>query len=74
MDITKQIATELQVRPAQVEAAVKLLDEGIPAIEKRLQADLMTSSYVLFLRDLRIYEILKRKKLHVLRPLRSRAF
>ena len=36
MDITKQIATELQVRPAQVEAAVKLLDEGntVPFISR----------------------------------------
>ena len=28
MDITKQIAAELSVRPAQVDAAIKLLDEG----------------------------------------------
>ncbi|MBR5951873.1 MAG: hypothetical protein IKZ85_01195, partial [Pseudobutyrivibrio sp.] len=36
MDITKQIATELQVRPVQVEAAVKLLDEGntVPFISR----------------------------------------
>ena len=36
MDITKQIASELQVRPAQVDAAVKLLDEGntVPFISR----------------------------------------
>ncbi|SDB42634.1 uncharacterized protein SAMN02910298_02092 [Pseudobutyrivibrio sp. YE44] len=36
MDITKQIASELQVRPAQVEAAVNLLDEGntVPFISR----------------------------------------
>lgn len=36
MDITKQIASELAVRPAQVEAAVKLLDEGntVPFISR----------------------------------------
>ncbi len=36
MDITKQIATELQVRPAQVDAAITLLDEGntVPFISR----------------------------------------
>ena len=36
MDITKQIASELQVRPAQVDAAIKLLDEGntVPFISR----------------------------------------
>lgn len=36
MDISKQIATELQVRPAQTEAAIKLLDEGntVPFISR----------------------------------------
>ncbi|MCR5194995.1 MAG: RNA-binding transcriptional accessory protein [Pseudobutyrivibrio sp.] len=36
MDITKQIATELSVRPAQVDAAIKLLDEGntVPFISR----------------------------------------
>ncbi|SDI26227.1 uncharacterized protein SAMN05421493_110117 [Pseudobutyrivibrio sp. 49] len=36
MDITKKIATELQVRPQQVEAAIKLLDEGntVPFISR----------------------------------------
>ena len=36
MDITKQIASELQVRPAQVEAAINLLDEGntVPFISR----------------------------------------
>ena len=36
MDITKQIASELAVRPAQVDAAVKLLDEGntVPFISR----------------------------------------
>ena len=28
MDINKKIAEELNVRPGQVEAAVKLIDEG----------------------------------------------
>ncbi|SET36466.1 uncharacterized protein SAMN02910413_2660 [Pseudobutyrivibrio sp. C4] len=36
MDITKQIASELQVRAAQVDAAIKLLDEGntVPFISR----------------------------------------
>ena len=36
MDITKQIAQELTVRPAQVDAAIKLLDEGntVPFISR----------------------------------------
>jgi len=36
MDITKQIASELQVRSAQVDAAIKLLDEGntVPFISR----------------------------------------
>lgn len=36
MDITKQIASELAVRPAQVDAAIKLLDEGntVPFISR----------------------------------------
>ena len=36
MDITKKIASELQVRPAQVDAAIKLLDEGntVPFISR----------------------------------------
>ncbi len=36
MDISKQIATELQVRQAQTEAAIKLLDEGntVPFISR----------------------------------------
>ena len=36
MDITKQIATELNVRVAQVDAAIKLLDEGntVPFISR----------------------------------------
>ncbi len=36
MDITKKIATELQVRPQQVDAAIKLLDEGntVPFISR----------------------------------------
>ena len=36
MDITKKIASELQVRPQQVDAAIKLLDEGntVPFISR----------------------------------------
>ena len=36
MDITKQIAEELQIKPWQVEAVVKLIDEGctIPFIAR----------------------------------------
>lgn len=36
MDITKKLAEELQIRPAQVQSAVKLIDEGntIPFIAR----------------------------------------
>ena len=36
MDITRKIAEELEVKPAQVEAAIQLIDEGctIPFIER----------------------------------------
>ena len=39
MDITKQIAEELQVRAGQVDAAIKLLDEGntVPFISANSQ-------------------------------------
>ena len=42
MDIIKKIAEELSVKTSQVDAAVKLIDEGCtyhssPDIEKRLQ-------------------------------------
>ena len=32
MDITKKIAEELQIKPSQVEAAIKLIDEGLSLI------------------------------------------
>ena len=36
MDITKKIAEELQIKPTQVEATIKLIDEGctIPFIAR----------------------------------------
>ena len=36
MDITKKIAEELQIKPSQVDAAIKLIDEGctIPFIAR----------------------------------------
>ena len=39
MDITKKIAEELQIKPTQVEATIKLIDEGctIPFIARYLK-------------------------------------
>lgn len=56
MDIIQVITQELKVEKWQVEAAVKLIDEGntIPFIsdtEKKQQVPLMMSSFVHSLRD-----------------------
>ena len=50
MDIIQKLTEELQVKKWQVEAAVKLIDEGntIPVTGRKLLVRLMTSSFVIW--------------------------
>ena len=67
MEITKKIAEELSVKPSQVEAAVKLIDEGctIPFIaryRKEVQVHLMMNSFVTLMTDSNTFAILRIEK------------
>ena len=53
MDIIQKLTEELQVKKWQVEAAVKLIDEGntirsFPVTGRKLLVRLMTSSFVIW--------------------------
>ena len=65
MEITKKIAEELSVKPSQVEAAVKLIDEGctIPFIARyRKEVTGSLNSFVTLMTDSNTFAILRIEK------------